>query len=326
MPPTNKKAVLKKADLADIIDPLVPEPEVAERYVNRTISGKLSDFDVFDFARNSKANVLLEGPTGPGKTTAIKAYASARRLPFFRVPSSVSTDPSQFFGKYVPDGKGGFRWEDGPVTKMCKTGGVLLINEINFLPARVASVLFGLLDSSREVVLLDHENEVVKAVDGLVIFADMNPDYEGTRVLNAALRNRFSIQLDWGYDPTVEESLIVSPALREMLGQLRTAAAQGAYFTPISTNMGMEFVKHCEGLGFDFATTMFVNHFTVDEREAVRKVIEAHSERIIPEMPRTDETEEEAFLRRANMKVGDFDPEYGVLGTDWVWNEEDEEF
>jgi hypothetical protein len=90
--------------------------------------------------------------------------------------------------------------------------------------------------------------------------------------------------------------------------------------------MGMEFVKHCEGLGFDFATTMFVNHFTVDEREAVRKVIEAHSERIIPEMPRTDETEEEAFLRRANMKVGDFDPEYGVLGTDWVWNEEDEEF
>lgn len=254
----------------------VPEPSAT--YVSRTraLGNHRSDFQVFDYAHAHRYNVLIEGPTGLGKTSAVIAWAGCHGKPFYAVSSNVAIDPSQLFGKFVPDGFGGFRWQDGPVTDLVRHGGVLLINEINFLPERISTVLFSLLDSRREITLLDHNGEVIIAHDDLLIIADLNPDYEGTRPLNKALRNRFAIQMAWEYDDEVERQLVRGASLRELAGLLRRAQRDGEVDAPVSTGMLVEFEQVAVGLGLDAAVYNLLNHFpTEEERKAVEVVIYA---------------------------------------------------
>ena len=303
----------------------VPDKQYADEYINRKFHGKL-DFDIFDVAYEYGRNVLIEGPTGPGKTSAVLGYAASRRLPFYAIPSNVGIEPSQLFGKYIPGEAGGFIWQDGPVTDIFRFGGVLLINEANFMPERVATVMFGALDKRREIVLLDHKGEVIRSHRGkgacwcdikdcddmrVLIVADMNPDYEGTRPLNKALRNRFAIQLDWDYDVKIETQLVRSGSLISMAEALRQEAAKGGFETPISTNMLQEFEEIVESISLDFAIDNFVNHFASDERPAVLQIVKTYRQNIIDDL---DDDEEEAD-----------DDEWGVEGVDWVYEDENDD-
>jgi hypothetical protein len=315
----------------------VPDASLATSYVNRKIDGVL-DFEIFKFAHEQKVNVLIEGPTGPGKTTAVMAYAAKNEYPFYAIPSNVGVEPSQLFGKFIPDGEGGFEWQDGPVTDLVRHGGVLLINEVNFMPARVATVLFGLLDKRREITLLDHKAEVIRAHDNLLVVADMNPDYSGTHPLNQAFRNRFAIQLSWGYEAAVEKKLVSSTNLLDFAKALRRDVEKGTLFTPISTNMLMEFEKLAQ-FDFKFACGNFVNHFTVDERPAVKMVLDTFGDNIKtdlfgkPEPIVVTDSDGKAWtqpeldaLREANLTNPDYvDPELGKYGEDFVWEGEEED-
>lgn len=313
----------------------VPPRSLAKEYVSRKITDK-QDFEIFEYAHLSHTNVLIEGPTGPGKTTSVMAYAARGQYPFYAVPSNVGVEPSQLFGKYIPDGAGSFIWQDGPVTDLVRHGGVLLINEVNFLPPRVATVLFGLLDRRREITLLDHKAEVIRAHKDLLIVADMNPDYSGTQPLNQAFRNRFGIQLDWDYDEEVEASLVASKGLRELAGKLRKEYAAGRIFTPVSTNMLQEF-ERVHDFSPAFAHQNFVNHFHPDERPSITKVLQTYAENIRVELTPEDDdpvvfvdteglrwTQKELdALREKNYDNPDYiDPEHGKVGVGFHWEDE----
>jgi MoxR-like ATPase len=268
-----------KAQSSTHIDALlvtVPDPSVAARYINRKIGGH-EDFHLFDTALSMKWNILMSGDTGAGKTMATMAYAASRELPFYSIPNNIAIEPSQLFGKIVPDETGETigRWQDGPVTHMVKNGGVLLIDEVNFLPPRVATVLFSLLDGRREITLLEHNGEVIKAHPDLLIVAGMNPDYLGTSDLNAAFRNRFEMQLSWGYDPRVESKLVISSNLLNLARNMRKNQIDGTIVTPTSTNMLMEFETMVKKLGLKFAMENFVQHYHTDDRKAVREALRA---------------------------------------------------
>lgn len=298
---------------------------VAAHYVNRTLEGGVQDFQVLDTALKFKQNVLIEGPTGVGKTTCIEAYAEARGMPFYAISSNVGADVSQLMGKHVPAegsdndnpwswlddadddtmkavlafliGSSKFPWIDGPVTHLVRHGGVLLINEINFLPERLATVLFSLLDRRRNITLLDHHGEVIEAHPDLLIVADMNPDYEGTRRLNKALRNRFAHQLVWDYDKDIERDLVKAESLRNMADELRLQHKTGATIqTPTSTNMLIEFECIAAELGLEYAITSFVNHYLDSERQAVLLVANTYSDSIASQLGLT-KTDDWAGLR-----------------------------
>lgn len=263
----------------------VPGQHFLDGYVNRVIDG-LTDFDIFDAALANKDNVLLEGPTGSGKTSAVYAYAHARNMPLYSLSSSAGSEPSQFRGRFIPDGSGNFKWQDGPMTDVARHGGILLINEVNFLRDAVASDFMGLLDKRRKVELLDNDGEVIYAPDDFLIVADMNPDYRGTRELNAAFRNRFAIQVVFDYDDKIEAKLIRSKAVREMAKQFRADIARGMFETPVSTNMLVEFERVALALNIPFAIRNFVTHFPSDDRPAVKQVIDTHSVNIETDLQR----------------------------------------
>jgi hypothetical protein len=249
----------------------VADPKFAKSYINRKVRG-VSDFDMFDAAMKTGTNVLILGPTGSGKTTGAVAYASARGLPYFRVPGNQALEMSSMFGSYLPDGQGGWGWVDGPITALARQGGVLVLDEANLISAKILTDLYPLLDFGREVTLRDHGNEVVKAHPNLLIVATGNPNYAGTGLFSEAFKDRFGFRfLDWGYDASVERKLVKSTALRKMGKALRD---KGEIETPVSTRLLTEFEETVGLLGWEFAVENVLDRFDdSEEREAVRGVV-----------------------------------------------------
>jgi len=219
--------------------------------------------------------VLIEGGAGSGKTMSVIAYASARNYRYFNVSSNAGIDPSQLFGRWIPREDGhGYRWQDGAVTLLVRYGGVLLLNEVNFMPERIMTVLYSLLDDRREIQLLDNGGEVIKAHPDLLIVADMNAGYRGTHELSQANNDRWKIKLEFPYDKRIEGKLIKSKSLLELAGKLRDQYDREEISTPISTRGLVAFQKNAVGLGLNLAIDSYVNGFDKDERGAVRMSIE----------------------------------------------------
>jgi hypothetical protein len=258
----------------------VPDPKWAKEYVNRKIAGR-TDWDIFDQALTDGDNILIEGGAGSGKTIAVQSYASARRYRYFNVSNNNGIDPSQLFGRWIPKADGqGYMWQDGAVTLLVRHGGVLLLNEVNFLPARVSTVLFSLLDYRREIQLLENGGEVVKAHPNLLIVADMNYGYKGTQELNQAFSDRFNIKLEFPYDRAIENKVVGSRAILNLADQLRDQYDKEELSSPISTRSLVSLVKNAKRFGADFAITSFVNGFNKDERNGVRLACETHKDNI----------------------------------------------
>jgi MoxR-like ATPase len=281
----------------------VPDPKWAKEYVNRKVAGRL-DWDIYDQALADGDNILIEGEAGSGKTISVQSYASARGLRYFNVSNNNGIDPSQLFGRWIPKADGqGYMWQDGAVTLLVRHGGVLLLNEVNFLPARVSTVLFSLLDYRREIQLLENGGEVVKAHKDLIIIADMNNGsrYKGTQELNVAFSDRFNIKLEFPYDRTIENKVVGSKAILNLADQLRDQYDKEELSSPISTRALVSLVKNAKRFGADFAITSFVNGFNKDERNGVRLACETHKDNIeqdlglapIKSVPVANETAEE---------------------------------
>ena len=284
---------------------LIPSDEEYEKYISRTINGKW-DLDILEYARGTKHNVLLFGPTGSAKTTAARAYAAREKLPFYSVPCNGAIEPSQLFGKWVPTVEAGrLEWMDGPVTKLVRDGGVLLVDEVNFATSAFLSVLHPLLDARRVLALLDHEGEVIRAHPEFQVIAAYNPRYRGTRPLNEAFLNRFAIKLPFPYLPEVEKELIhIAPTLIDVATQLRRSQEAGELNTPISTNMLMEFEDFAADLGYAWASENFLSAFQPEERGAVKNVLELHQDELIREFQVVDAT------------VENYDDDFAEVATD----------
>jgi len=257
----------------------VPDIKWSQEYIHRKVAG-LTEFDVFDTAMREHQNVLIKGHAGSGKTMSVMAYASARGLRYYNVSNHIGVEPSQLFGKHNPTSDGHFGWQDGAVTDLVRNGGVLLLNEVNFMPERVSTVLFSLLDDRREIQLMDKDGEVIKAHKDLLIIADMNPTYRGTRELNEAFSNRFAHQLYFPYDADIEKELIPNKAIREMAGQLRDRFEQDEISTPISTRSLVAFQKNINNLGIDYAMYSYVNTFPMAEQAPIQLVVDTYKANI----------------------------------------------
>jgi hypothetical protein len=258
----------------------IPDPKWAKEYINRKFNG-VTDHEIYDYALTNSINVLVEGEAGSGKTFSVQSYASARKKRYFNVSNNNGIDPSQLFGRWIPNPQGqGYVWQDGAVTLLVRHGGVLLLNEVNFLPARVSTVLFSLLDYRREIQLLENGGEVIKAHPDLLIVADMNYGYKGTQELNQAFSDRFAIKLEFPYDRAIENKVVKNRALLTLADQLREQYDKEEISQPISTRALVAFVGNMKAFGIDFAITSFINGFTKEERAGVRMACETHKDNI----------------------------------------------
>lgn len=268
--------------VSEVVHPLahlIPPAIKSSDYVSRKVRGIL-DTTLLEYARQANRNVMLFGPTGPGKTSLVSAYAAQNGIPMATINCHGSVDPDTFWGSVVDTGSGP-RWVNSDVLDvMTSDAGVVLLDEVNFLPAKVAAALHPALDGRRTVSVLDLGNRQFKVGDGVLFVCAYNPDYEGTRPLNAAFKNRFAIKIEWTYDPNVEKVLVCMPILLTIANQLRAQLDDGTLETPVSTNMLIEFEDFCLDLSLDFAIENFIAAFNSDERDAIALAFTANRENI----------------------------------------------
>lgn len=258
---------------------LIPDQRIADAYIHRTIDG-VDEFDLFDLAIANGENIILAGPTGSSKTSAFRAYAASRGLPFALVECNAAMDPGTVLGRTTLDSDGAVSWVDGDFTLVVRYGGVALIDEVNLAHPRITAGFHGLLAVTRRMSLPE-AGQTVKGAPVLLLGAAYNPRYQGTVRLSEALLNRFAMPLDWGYERSVEEVLVRSTRLLDMAENVRSLAE---IRTPVSTNSLMEFEEHADNLGMALACRFFVNRFASEERAPVSRALEANAEAIEAEL------------------------------------------
>jgi MoxR-like ATPase len=291
--PTEKRKSTNKKGTEMTDHPLskfIPESYFLDDYVGRTLYG-VDDLSVMGRAHDMKHNVLIAGPTGAAKTSFVYAYAVQSQMPVINIACNGAVQPEQLLGQWLPKSDGqGYHFVPGELVLGVMHGAIILLNEVNFMPPKIASVIYGLLDRRRTVYLPmaagSDTPTVIKAHPRTLVVADYNPGYHGTRPLNQAFKNRFAIKLNWDYDHNVETELVTSPSLLELGEKLRASADAGDISTPIPTNMLMEFedLAYDEGLGIEYAVGNFVAAFEYEEQQVVSEVVALYIDRITDEL------------------------------------------
>ena len=249
--------------------------ESVRTYVPRKFADGLTEEQIYTYALKSKKNVSVQGHAGTGKTTSFMTFSAKHGLEFGSMSCNAGVEPSQFFGRYVPNAEGKLEWRDGLFTHFFRNGGVLVIDEANFLPQKIASVLHGVLDDRRVLTLLEHDGEVITAHENLLIAMCYNDGYKGTSKFNEAFADRFWIKLNFEYDTDIEKKFIPSNTLLELAKSMRADSIAGVYETPVSTRLLKQFVDLAQNLSYDFAVDNFVNNFRDDERSSVKLLLDS---------------------------------------------------
>lgn len=289
-----ERVVTEAADGSHVLSHKVPDATYLTRYVSRTIDG-VKDLALLDYAASAGENVLLAGPTGSSKTSVVYAWAAKNQRPLVNVPCNGAIDPSTLYGRptILPDGSVDYIESD--VTKVLRFGGVLYLDELNFAPAKVLSVLHGALDARRQVTIPELGYLTFDVHPQCFIIATYNPGYEDTRELNKAFQNRWALQLEWGYDTTVERQLVQQlPVLHQLAEHVRKVIDVGDCETPLGPNKLIEFEKHAMDLSLDLAIRIFLNSFKSHERDQISELVLHHRDQLERQLVQAKAAAEEA--------------------------------
>jgi len=142
----------------------------------------------------------LIGPSGTGKTHIVYLVAEIAGLPLWEINCGLQTSVFDLFGRYI--GLGKENWIDGLITSWCRNGGILYLDEANMMKQDIATKLNPLLDARGHMVLTEKDNELIHRHKDAYLIISMNPfssEFAGTKPINAAMRRRMSIWLNFDY-------------------------------------------------------------------------------------------------------------------------------
>lgn len=122
----------------------------------------------------SQNAVLLEGPIGCGKTSLVEHLAAmtGRRKPpqLLKVQLGDQTDSKMLLGMYrCTDVPGEFVWQAGTLTQAVTKGYWILLEDIDYAPLDVVSVLIPLLENGE--LLIPGRGDCLKVAPGFQFFA-----------------------------------------------------------------------------------------------------------------------------------------------------------
>jgi hypothetical protein len=118
--------------------------------------------------------VLLQGPTSSGKTSLVEYVAKMTGHSCVRINNHEHTDLQEYLGCYVSDESGRLVFQEGALVRAVRSGGWVLLDELNLAPTEVLEALNRLLDDNRELFVPELQ-EVVKPHPHFMLFGTQNP-------------------------------------------------------------------------------------------------------------------------------------------------------
>ncbi len=150
----------------------------------------------------ARGHILIEDVPGIGKTTIAQSIARSLDCTFNRVQFTSDMLPSDILGVSILNHKSNeFEFRKGPIF-----ASIVLADEVNRTPPKTQSAL------------LEAMSEFQVSIDGVthelprpfMVLATQNPvEHEGTYVLPESQLDRFSLRVEMGYPPAVDEIRIM---------------------------------------------------------------------------------------------------------------------
>jgi cobaltochelatase CobS len=180
----------EKAEILGLKEGLPGVPKTDPHYVFEI--ERLRDLTMF-WIGGFKA-MLIEGDPSAGKSSFIKQWHAKLNVPLATVACSPDTQNFQMFGQMLPTEGGTLRWHDGPVTRACREGTSVLLDEYNILEPGQASALNLILEGYSWTI--PETGEVITPAPTTRFFATQNSvdslaAVTGRNVMDVANEDRF---------------------------------------------------------------------------------------------------------------------------------------
>lgn len=145
----------------------------------------------FEAAAAARLPVLLNGPTGCGKTRLVEHMAFKLNRPLVTIACHEDLSAGDLAGRWLLDAQG-TRWQDGPLTLAVRHGGICYLDEL--VEARSdALVLLHPLADTRRILPLERHGEMIKAHPDFLLVVSYNPSYQfAHKGLKPSMRQRFT--------------------------------------------------------------------------------------------------------------------------------------
>ena len=167
-----------------------------------------NEVELFKAAASMNLPILIKGPTGCGKTRFIEAMGEELKRDVYTVVCHDDLSAADLVGRHLIDENGTY-WQDGPLTKAVRNGGICYLDEIIEARKDTTVILHSLADY-RRVLPIDRTGETIEAHPDFMLVVSYNPGYQNVlKGMKPSTKQRF-ISLSFNYPKSdIEKKVII---------------------------------------------------------------------------------------------------------------------
>ncbi|WNC68373.1 CbbQ/NirQ/NorQ/GpvN family protein [Thalassotalea nanhaiensis] len=170
-----------------------------------------NEVSLFEYAHQHHLPILIKGPTGCGKTRFIEHMAKKLNKPLYTVACHDDLTAADLVGRHLI-GADGTYWQDGPLTRAVREGGICYLDEVVEARKDTTVVLHPLADN-RRILPLERTGELLEAHPDFMLVVSYNPGYQNLlKGMKPSTKQRF-VALRFDYpEKEVEQQILISEA------------------------------------------------------------------------------------------------------------------
>ena len=167
-----------------------------------------NEVELFEVAATMNLPILIKGPTGCGKTRFIESMGEKLKRKVYTVVCHDDLSAADLIGRHLIDENGTY-WQDGPLTKAVREGGICYLDEIIEARKDTTVVLHSLADY-RRVLPIDRTGELIEAHPDFMLVVSYNPGYQNVlKGMKPSTKQRF-IAMSFDYPKeAIEKEIII---------------------------------------------------------------------------------------------------------------------
>ncbi len=178
-----------------------------------------NEVELFRAAEEMHLPILIKGPTGCGKTRFIESMGELLGRTVYTVVCHDDLSAADLVGRHLIDENGTY-WQDGPLTKAVRNGGICYIDEIIEARKDTTVVLHSLADY-RRVLPIDRTGEIIEAHPDFMLVVSYNPGYQNVlKGMKPSTKQRFiSLSFDYPRAEIEKEVLMKESGVNDEIAQ-----------------------------------------------------------------------------------------------------------